>query len=192
MGGGVEAEILIGGEVPTDLFLCGEKVIFVEGDLETPVQSPVRDDDGREPFILSDISNLENISSGGEPHPCDECGLEFLSELDLDNHKKMEQSVINDEVGDLKCDVCGNFFNSTNTLEEHKKSMHGAKEFSCNVCNKHFTRSNHLKIHKRTHTGERPYPCDDCNKRFIDNTSLKQHMKIHSGIGIFVFRFPFI
>ena len=182
-GGANQSEILIGGEDTADLFLCGEKVLFVEGDLETPVQSPAAEDEGQEkPCILSDISTLTNINQEiNQEHQCDECSQRFFTIIDLENHKKIEHSVVPVDVGEFKCDVCNNFFNTIGNLEEHRRTVHGNKEFSCNLCDKHYTRSHQLKIHKRTHTGERPYPCSDCNKRFIDNTSLKQHMKIHSG-----------
>ncbi|XP_023333558.1 zinc finger protein 2 homolog isoform X3 [Eurytemora carolleeae] len=176
--GGNHSEILIGEEDTADLFLCGEKVLFVEGDLETPVQSPATEHEGQEkPCILSDISTLTNIN---QEHQCDECSQRFFTTIDLENHKKIEHSAVPIDVGEFKCDVCNNFFNTMGNLEEHRRTVHGNKEFSCNLCDKHYTRSHQLKIHKRTHTGERPYPCSDCNKRFIDNTSLKQHMKIHS------------
>jgi predicted SprT family Zn-dependent metalloprotease len=51
---------------------------------------------------------------------CNECGLSFGSQQELDQHTSMVHSM-------YRCEFCGEYLNSETELDEHKHAMHPEK-----------------------------------------------------------------
>jgi transcription elongation factor Elf1 len=48
---------------------------------------------------------------------CNECGLSFGSQQELDQHTSVVHSM-------YRCEFCGEYFNTETELQEHKQGLH--------------------------------------------------------------------
>ncbi|XP_041471561.1 zinc finger protein 585B-like [Lytechinus variegatus] len=80
---------------------------------------------------------------------CLKCGLEFITNDDLDKHS---------------CSTSGK------SIPPVREKVH-----ECSYCHKKFFRKTHLQEHIMIHTGERPFKCAYCGKGFITKCNFKRH-----------------
>ena len=77
-------------------------------------------------------------------HQCDECGVSFLSKINLVRH--MATHSVNRP---HKCPMCGKGFVRKEHLTKHLSSVHSGMKFTCNFCGKDISRKDHLIRHIR-------------------------------------------
>ncbi|KAI1849790.1 hypothetical protein JX266_004739 [Neoarthrinium moseri] len=96
---------------------------------------------------------------------CQIGGAGFISNKDLDRHKKNYHMGVSDEPAAFP------------QLSNKKKSNEA--RFPCEICGQRFTRKINLTGHTRSHFGERPYGCQNCGKKFTRVNDLRRHEKLH-------------
>ncbi|XP_063960651.1 zinc finger protein 585A-like [Lytechinus pictus] len=112
------------GHIPQRYYRC-------EGSFKKYVQKPV------------------SIPSENSACQCLKCGLEFLTNNDLDKHP---------------CSTSGK------SIPPVREKVH-----ECSYCHKKFFRKAHLQEHVMIHTGERLYLCDKCGKGFSTRGNFRRH-----------------
>ena len=101
-------------------------------------------------------------------YPCDICGKQFNSIINVANHKRNTHT----DLGTLKCELCGKLCKSKEYLRRHYGNYHGDK-IPCQICGAEFT-STYYKSHLKTH--DEKTVCNICNKE-VSKTGLKEHMR---------------
>ena len=136
-----------------------------------------------------------------KPHQCDICSKTFLTNGNLNTHKKLH----NEDVKKFQCDTCEAKFSNPYALKTHEE-IHSSKNLFCQLCNKTFSpQSRHekshyestfnecetcgksfankkfLKAHEKRHSANKRFQCETCNKSFVTKNDLKIHQMTHSG-----------
>ena len=74
---------------------------------------------------------------------CQDCGLEFTSKQDFQDH-----STLHDKVNLKKiCDFCGKMFLTPRSFSKHVNKYQGKKSITCEVCGEIFSEAGYLKRH---------------------------------------------
>jgi len=124
---------------------------------------------------------------------CEYCDALFLSNYQLQNHKKTHQIAET-----YLCKYCEKSFVGRATLEKHEQKHQEGKEYDtqkgrfvsqenlkCDTCDKSFPNKYNLDRHVKSHLGIKSFKCDICGNSFVDSTRLKQHMWIHADYRSF-------
>ncbi|XP_068625809.1 zinc finger protein ZFP2-like isoform X11 [Battus philenor] len=143
---------------------------------------------------------------------CEDCGIGFLNQYLLLQHKETHQystvkcvhcekaffkkaqlkyhvNVVHKGKTGVKikrCDHCSQTFKERYSLLSHLKKVHGVvKKLSCHVCKTEFTTRRALTEHTTKYHTEK-YKCEICGKRFEIESKLKKHMRVHSSEKNFI------
>ncbi|KAI5635951.1 zinc-finger double domain-containing protein [Phthorimaea operculella] len=150
--------------------------------------------------------HLETLSAGCNSNikSCAECGDNFNSEDDLNDHMKINHWK------EIKCEKCNANFENEKlyrmhrvihkevrnraprselaTLGKKQPAKNGKKgkmpviqKRMCEMCGLTWRSAAALRYHQRVHTGEKPHRCPLCPKSFRIQDSLQIHMNTHTG-----------
>ena len=115
---------------------------------------------------------------------CDDCGDQFFTTHQLENHKKQNHT------GKISCPLCSKLYNNEKRLENHYTETHKTEgKCICHLCQKAFNNKSSLRIHVRdVHLGGKQYSfeCTLCTSRsgkYQSQEKLQQHiLDRHSGV----------
>lgn len=147
-----------------------------------------------------------SLSTSSKIYKCDLCLESFTEKPLFDMHKKIHDSISNNnchlcgksftrlsslQLHVLKhsefkahlCPICGERFHLAGGLHQHLKYHRGIKPHLCEYCDKRYYNIHLLKEHVRcAHSNNRyNYECSVCKKKFTAKSTLKMHIKIHTG-----------
>lgn len=115
------------------------------------------------------------------PFKCDECGKDFTTSRNLQNHVGIHQ-----EEKHHKCTQCEHTCHTASGLRTHIMEAHSGtrdRSYTCQECGEKFAKQYGLKRHmERKHTDERA-SCNICLKSFACNEDLIKHTKSHESKG---------
>lgn len=128
---------------------------------------------------------------------CNECGGEFSSAFELNQHIPFCASrskpdgfnlQISNVVGrvDLNCYICHKMFSTIQELKYHESMHSNTNSMKCNFCLQTFTCSRTLKFHMDQHKMKNTLPdgrfkCDLCDATFKLYGNLIIHRRSHTG-----------
>ena len=116
------------------------------------------------------------------PVKCDICSLAFLSETQLESHKKNAHTVTSSATNE----DAGNFVPPSNVLSEKVEnlqksetpSLQKSRQFSCSICGAvyHYEKAfqKHVQTHRDDITKDR-FSCDQCNHVYQTEEQLTDH-----------------
>nr|XP_023029891.1 gastrula zinc finger protein XlCGF28.1-like [Leptinotarsa decemlineata] len=118
---------------------------------------------------------------------CNECGKNFLSEIQLQSHSRSHF-----DTEKLRCSICFKKFTRATDVKRHMSIHTGDKPYSCILCHKSFTQSGSLTIHMRkchkidkiknpSRTNGLSHLCSICGKSFRQSSGLTLHLRRHRG-----------
>ncbi|XP_034485136.1 zinc finger protein 91 [Drosophila innubila] len=135
------------------------------------------------------------------PHVCDKCGLGFVAELLLQQHRRR---ICAKRHAKYHCQHCNLHFIWQSNYERHMELQHEAEaetddvsdlvpitrlrskrqqaaKLQCNECEKVFIWPKDLTRHKRIHQPQASaqYECSYCERKFHRKDGLKSHMRVH-------------
>jgi len=135
-------------------------------------------------------------------YPCEVCGKQFTSILNVKAHMKL----VHEEIGINSCEICGKTFERSGLLKNHIANMHKeSNKVPCHICGSKFSQHKlkiHMLIHedkkvcticdkevrylerhiKAVHTSDdkKSQHCPDCGKGFSSLYEVKKHqMNVH-------------
>lgn len=105
---------------------------------------------------------------------CDECGMLFLKEKQLLDHKDATHR-------DPHCRFCGKEIVKAKTLRNHElRHIRQKDHFECDICKRVFKTKTGLRHHIAVHTGEYKYCCDYCGRGFMSRMMMEEHRSMHT------------
>ncbi|XP_077298059.1 uncharacterized protein LOC143919556 [Arctopsyche grandis] len=107
-------------------------------------------------------------------HPCDICGIKFISKGNVRAHV----SAVHEKHRPYVCDICGHAFNNKGNLLDHRVLHSDEKLFSCSICSRSFKTKGTLQRHMDCHNGT-SYKCPECPAILNSRRTLRTHMCIH-------------
>ncbi|XP_033728450.1 zinc finger protein 26-like [Pecten maximus] len=114
---------------------------------------------------------------------CQECGLKFTMQLQLEKHMLTHSSKLGKS--DFECHLCFLHFKSQPSYEHHMKSHTDLDNniIKCNICEEEFSRREDLKTHMSSHQGDdnKQYKCDICEKSFKSRSGRRMHKIFSHG-----------
>ena len=116
-----------------------------------------------------DLNNHQIKSHNRPKIKCQNCELEFMSNVALKKHTKEKHPTKH------YCKICSREFCNKNYLNIHMKNIHeGVKNFKCSFCDRAYSQSNELQRHiSKIHDGQK-YKCQQCDKIYFSKTELKK------------------
>ncbi|XP_061189353.1 zinc finger protein 184-like [Saccostrea echinata] len=119
-----------------------------------------------------------SLLNPGLPVMCNECGLRFPTNFDVNKHK-LEVHEANKK---FICETCGRKFRREDNMRLHLKTHQKREndpELQCKICKKYLSSKDSLKLHQKfMHTEEKPCVCEICGHRTRQMGSLRHHMKV--------------
>ena len=127
---------------------------------------------------------FENEDKTKSKHSCAVCKKEFIHNLNLDTHIKVDH----ENIKEFKCNLCPKTFGAITGLKRHVNWVHSKREFQCDICNIKLSRRSQIKVHKaQVHEENKKHVCQECNKAFAVYKNLQIHIKVvHHKIREFV------
>ncbi|XP_023710442.1 zinc finger protein 62 homolog isoform X2 [Cryptotermes secundus] len=105
---------------------------------------------------------------------CNECGIPFLKEKQLLDHKDSIHR-------DPHCRFCGKEIVKAKTLRNHElRHLRQKDSFECDICKRVFKTKTGLRHHIAVHTGEYKYCCDYCGRGFMSRMMMEEHRSKHT------------
>ena len=131
-------------------------------------------------FCSETFSTKKAYKTHEEIHPerfsfrCDECGMPFLKEKQLIDHKEATHR-------DPHCRFCGKEIVKSKTLRNHElRHIRQKDSFECDICKRVFKTKTGLRHHIAVHTGEYKYCCDYCGRGFMSRMMMEEHRSMHT------------
>ena len=125
--------------------------------------------------------NLENHKrihpAGPRPYKCRYCEATYTKQ----KHRKRHENVKHIRDYSKKCPECGKLFLDSERLKVHSVVHTKEKKFVCTVCQMRFTQCSALARHKRIHTKDKKHECSECGMKFVQKYSLTRHTLVHTG-----------
>lgn len=138
--------------------------------------------------------HMETHGQHVEELKCNICEKPYLSEEDLNKHKKLHKTVKKSTRSRRKvrkpskkirfhCAHCSRVFKTEQNKDDHEITHTIAKPFECDICGSFFRLKSNLATHKKViHFDEKRYKCQLCDKEFKYKKVLKGHtMSVHTG-----------
>ncbi|KAK5639820.1 hypothetical protein RI129_010631 [Pyrocoelia pectoralis] len=122
--------------------------------------------------------NEEHKGKCGDYHMCCDCGKQFKTKGELNNHNKSRCGTIKLYI----CKVCGQKLMTAGSLYNHMLRHTVKCSNMCGYCGKMFLTIGQLRVHERTHTQEKAFVCNVCGKGFCHRQSLITHSSLHTGV----------
>ena len=111
---------------------------------------------------------------------CNECGLYFEQDYNLDAHKKNVH-----EKRQFQCLFCPKRFVKDQHRRRHEKTHTQSQLWSCDECGRNFKDKGNFIRHQKTHETSKPFQCQYCTKKFRRVSNQRRHERIHQlGAGI--------
>lgn len=131
-------------------------------------------------FCSDTFSTKKAYKVHEEIHPerfsfrCNECGMPFLKEKQLIDHKDSIHR-------DPHCRFCGKEIVKAKTLRNHElRHIRQKDSFECDICKRVFKTKTGLRHHIAVHTGEYKYCCDYCGRGFMSRMMMEEHRSKHT------------
>jgi uncharacterized Zn-finger protein len=131
-------------------------------------------------FCSDTFSTKKAYKVHEEIHPerfsfkCNECGMQFLKEKQLLDHRDSVHR-------DPHCRFCGKEIVKAKTLRNHElRHIRQKDSFECDVCKRVFKTKTGLRHHIAVHTGEYKYCCDYCGRGFMSRMMMEEHRSKHT------------
>ncbi|KAL7728380.1 hypothetical protein ACLKA6_007470 [Drosophila palustris] len=149
--------------------------------------------------LLKHQQNHHSEENDTFPHVCDKCGLGFVAESLLQQHRRR---ICAKRHAKYHCQHCNLHFIWQSNYERHVELQHAAEtddvadrvpntrlrskrqqaaKLQCNECEKVFIWPKDLTRHKRIHQPQASaqYECSHCERKFHRKDGLKSHMRVH-------------
>lgn len=131
-------------------------------------------------FCSETFNTKKAYKAHEEIHPerfsfrCDQCGMPFLKEKQLLDHKDAIHR-------DPHCRFCGKEIVKAKTLRNHElRHIRQKDHFECDICKRVFKTKTGLRHHIAVHTGEYKYCCDYCGRGFMSRMMMEEHRSMHT------------
>ncbi|EDV93514.1 GH18231 [Drosophila grimshawi] len=140
--------------------------------------------------------------AGSLPHVCSDCGLGYVAESLLQQHRRRICAKLHAK---YECPLCSHRFYWHSNYERHIQVQHPTdtkqeqekSKLQCSECDKVFIWPKDLTRHKRMHQSQVQFECAHCDRKFHRKDGLKSHMRMHgeqptSSLGEQLQRMPMV